>query len=296
MAAAGQDILPAACRPEKRDDHMSIRIGCCLPGGKFRAGDTREMTVADVLADGYMYLKECGYDYAEVSAGLITPRSDEDFGKLLKYHSEGKFAPEVSNGFIPGSVSLYDPSRRAETRAYVEKTVERLHKVGVQIAVFGSGAARNLPNIDPQAERSMLCDFLKMCDEVVGQYGMVLAIEPLRSAECNVLNKVTEVGELCRELALPNVRMIADVFHMAMEGEDLHEALRANIDQIVHTHVCECPTRLAPCGEAGGVLKSFAASLAELGYSGRATLECIFKNYEADARAAAASLRSVFPV
>ena len=47
---------------------MSIRIGCCLPSGKFRAGDMRELTPADMLADAYGYLRGCGYDYAEVQA------------------------------------------------------------------------------------------------------------------------------------------------------------------------------------------------------------------------------------
>jgi len=275
---------------------MSIRIGCCLPAGKFRAGDTRELTPADCLADGYGYLIDCGYDYAEVSAGLITPLSDEEFDKLLRYHADGKFSPETSNGFIPGTVSIYDPARREETRAYVEKTVSRLHQVGVQIAVFGSGAARNLPMKDPAAERSMLYDFLHMCDELVGQYGMTLAIEPLRSAECNVFNKVTEVGAVCRELQLPNVRVLADIFHMNAEQENVHEALRANMDILVHTHVCECPSRLAPAGDAGEVLAGFAASLAQLGYAGRATLEAAFRRYETDVRAAAATLRTVFPV
>ena len=43
----------------------------------------RELTPADMLADAYGYLRGCGYDYAEVSAGLIAPLPDAEFEKLL---------------------------------------------------------------------------------------------------------------------------------------------------------------------------------------------------------------------
>ena len=114
--------------------------------------------------------------------------------------------------------------------------------LGVKIVVFGNGAVRRLPEQNVTAEIRAIEDFLRMCNEKGGKYGVIVVLEPLNKKETNVFNTVSEGASLVRKLNLQNVRLLADSYHTFCENEPLL-ALEENGDILRHIHVAEVPDR-----------------------------------------------------
>ena len=62
--------------------------------------------------------------------------------------------------------------------------------------------------------------FLKMAGEIARRSHVIVAIEPLRHQESNILNTGAEALEMVRRVKHPNIRMIIDYFHLREENED----------------------------------------------------------------------------
>ena len=115
--------------------------------------------------------------------------------------------------------------------------------------------------------------FLRMCSTHAARHGITIAIEPLNRNECNVINTVEEAYNLAREVNLPNVRILADVYHMYRNGEDLSILGRAG-EMLAHVHVADPNTRMFPGDTDCPYLCDFFATLCEIGYDGCVTIEC----------------------
>ena len=119
---------------------------------------------------------------------------------------------------------------------------------------------------------------------------MVLAVEPLRRAESNVLNSVREAAAFVRERGIADARVLADLYHMQEEGEDLG-ALDDSADLLAHTHVAD--SGRTPPGQGDWDLEGFLERLRTVGYTGACSIECIWSDFAAEAPAAVAHMRSV---
>jgi sugar phosphate isomerase/epimerase len=73
----------------------------------------------------------------------------------------------------------------------------------------------------------------------------VIAIEPLRKQESNIINSGAEALRLVREVNHPNVKMIIDYYHLRQENEDPGILVEAR-DAIVHLHFANPNGRVWP--------------------------------------------------
>ena len=74
--------------------------------------------------------------------------------------------------------------------------------------------------------------------------GLIIALEPLRRQESNLINTVAEAAELAGRTGCEAVMVLADFFHMQEEKESL-EHLFIFREQLAHVHVADTG-RLAP--------------------------------------------------
>ena len=247
-----------------------------------------------VLLEGTKLLLEMGYCYSETAASFLRRLTDDEVERLAAAHDQGLLPLEACNSFIPGELSILDPSKRQELHDYVEKILFRASRLGIGIMVFGSGAARQIPEgMSREKGIAGIHEFLKMCNECGEQYGVTIAVEPLNRSECNVLNTVAEGAEMVRTLNLPRVRLLADAYHMYREQEKL-SVLPKVADILVHVHVAEPPERVFPGRNGGEYLKQFAAVLKETGYDGRVSVECGYQDFKKEASSGCVFLKEVF--
>ena len=255
-----------------------MKIGCCLPGNFQMPGREGETTVLTALEDGYRYVLDAGYDFIEFTVGGIAGMTEEEFTQAVQLHSIGKLTVEACNCFIPSSLPLIgEQADRAAILAYLEKVLSRMAALGVETVVFGSGGARKIPEGTPAEQvREQLDWFLCMAEKIARDMGTTIIIEPLNRGETNIILSVQEGGEIVRRLDLPNLKLLADVYHMYKENESVDTIVR-NGALLRHVHVAEPVNRTVP--EDCDYLRLFSAALREVGYDGRVSIEGNLPNF-----------------
>ncbi len=258
-----------------------ILLGCCIPGAKSPAG------AYEAVLAGQRIAAAAGFDYIEISTGLLTALKEEELTAITA--AADGVPVRACNGFIPSKFQL--AASLDGVKEYAEEVMRRMAVLGTGIVVFGSGKARNLPENADAACFERLYDFLGICSRLGQKYGVRCAIEPLRAAECNWINTVSEALALSRRLNLPGVRVLADLYHMADANEDfsvLHEAG----EELIHVHVAE-PDRSYPGKYDSGYLHAFLCALKDCGYAGRVSVECRYDDFKAECASACHYLRRI---
>lgn len=82
----------------------------------------------------------------------------------------------------------------------------------------------------------------------------------------------TSSTAIVRAVNRPEIRLLADIFHMARAGETPSD-LAAVVDLLAHVHVAECAERTAPC-VMGDDFRPWFSVLRAAGYAQGIGLEC----------------------
>jgi len=135
-----------------------------------------------------------------------------------------------------------------------------------------------------------LREVFALAGDVAGGYGITVVIEPLREAETNQINLVSEALATARELDHPNVRVLADLWHM-YEGQEPLDVLLDTEGLLAHVHVAD--TGRQPPGTGSYDYATLFAHLRAIGYTGRVSIECKWSDFEAESRRALAFLREM---
>jgi len=142
------------------------------------------------------------------------------------------------------------------------------------VPIFGSP---RLPDLSPLAdavslEKGLLCKLLEELGDHAQKVGNDILLEPLNRYETHLLNRLEQAVEICRKVATPRLKIMADFFHMSIEEADIAASIRAAGDWIAHVHLADS-NRLLP----GKGHTDFAAGLKALkaiGYDKYLAMEC----------------------
>ncbi|HEY3265762.1 MAG TPA: sugar phosphate isomerase/epimerase family protein [Armatimonadota bacterium] len=232
-----------------------------------------------------------GADYVEPAVNS-TGNPDVPRGawrvSLARLHDAG-IAPEAWNCLLPGDLMVAGPEADLKRlQCYVNAVAPRLDEAGARVVVFGSGASRTAPDGFPLADgRAQFAEAVSIVAEALAPAGILVCVEPLRPAETNVINTLAEGVAFVRALAIPNVRLTADLYHMESAGDPIDLASAAPF--IGHAHLADSG-RLAP--RAGSTaIPAFLAELQRIGYSERISIECRWIDFDREAAPALAFLR-----
>ncbi len=144
----------------------------------------------------------------------------------------------------------------------------------ILVPVFGRP---RIPDLSPLAspvelEHQLLLKLLDEIGETASKVGSIILVEPLNRYETHLLNRLEQAVEVCRQVGNPNVRIMADFFHMSIEERDIPASIRAAGEWIYHVHLADS-TRLLP-GYGHTDFKSGFAELKEAGFDKYMALEC----------------------
>lgn len=229
-----------------------------------RFGYCAHMKDADIVA-------RAGFDYIECPAAAMSEMSDDEFAAGVQKLRDAGLNCETTNLFLPKPIQIYETDR-AVVREYFDRTFERLARLGVKVAVFGSGGARKVPKDMTMADaESRFIDFTRFAAETALPYGFTLALEPLNFRETNFMLTEDEGYALVKQIDLPNVKLLLDLFHFSFEVKPM-DAIDAYKDALCHIHIAEPFSRKIPRAGHYDYAPLFAA-LKNIGYTGRVSVE-----------------------
>lgn len=215
-----------------------------------------------------------GFDYLEAGLTRLSEIDEAEFRALRDRVQAAPIRVEAFNGMLPAKLRVTGSDVNAQAlHEYLDKTFARAKQLGGQIVVFGSSGARNVPDGFPiDMAWRQICNFLRLAERHAIDHDITIAIEPLRRAESNIINMVSEATILASILQLRHVRALADTYHMAISSEPVN-VLTLCASQIAHVHTANPIGRECPKPNDGEDYAKIMHALKDGGYDARMSIE-----------------------
>ena len=223
---------------------------------------------AELQALGAQFIVESVADF------LIPFASDADFAANARRAKAAPLRIRGCNSFLrdPSLICVGPKADHPRVLEYARTAFVRLQSIGGAYIVFGSNSARRIPDgwTKPQADEQFIA-LLKAMAPLAQRHGITVAVEMQQSKECNYLNFIDEVVAVVAPVNHPNIRVLADLFHMRVMG-DTPEKLTAALPWVGVVEMAEREQRTLP-GVAGDDFRPFFTALARGGFRGPADIE-----------------------
>ena len=254
--ALGTRLHGAAAEAAKRPLFSSYGIAASLD------------KAAELKAQGAEFLTE------SVGAFLVPDQGDEVFARNLERLKASPLPVLACNSFIRpahlrcvGADATHD-----QVLAWANTCFRRLGQAGGKFIVFGSGGSRQLRDGWPKAKADeQFVALLKRMGPLAAEQGVTVAVEQLQERECNYITRIGEGAAIIRAVGHPNVRLLADFYHMACMGDTAAD-LDAAMDVISHVEIAEKAERTVP-GVKGDDFRPYLRVLRKHGYHGAISIE-----------------------
>ena len=166
------------------------------------------------------------------------------------------------------------PARSREFRdnaAVVAGIGDKLGTKGFN-ALYGN----RIDGIDPEVQDAVAVENLAAAAEAVASIGGTVLVEPISGADRYPLRTAADaldvVDDVEKATGVRNVKLLADFYHLAANGDDVPAVIEAHAASFGHIQIADDPGRGAP-GTGELPLQSWIARSQELGYSGYISLE-----------------------
>lgn len=271
-AAAAATLAPSLLASVRRLD-IDPMIGVCRGPGAAAAAHA------------------AGVGYLEIScAGELRPH-EADIGDRLDKLRAMPIPPKCANGFLPGRFQATGPQAdHDQILDYCKVAFRRAREVGMTAITFGSSGARSVPEGHDIADADLqFTALLARMAPLAADQGVTVCVENLQRRETNYINRVDHAARIVGAIDHPNIRITADIFHMLVEDES-PESIREAGDLIAHLHIAEENGRRAP-GTSGEDFTPYLQALDDIGYSGLLSIECGWRDFDAEVAPAVRTLR-----
>jgi hydroxypyruvate isomerase len=168
--------------------------------------------------------------------------------------------------------SIVDPAERAEMVTAVRETIAATATLGKPNLIIASGF--RVDGMSEEAHFANAVTALREAADAAEKAGVMLLLEPLNTRLFATMYLVsTKLGlDLVEAVDSPNLRLLYDVWHSAVMGEDMAEVLADRVHLVAHVQVADMPDRNEP-GTGSLDWGKVTGTLRELGYSGAIGLE-----------------------
>ena len=214
-------------------------------------------------------IAQCGYRFVETWKGA-------DASELQKMSMNGvRLVSIVMNFATEAEVAPINAKNLSAFLERIDKMADNALSAGCKQGIVTAG--QQVGGRGYQTQRAALVEALTKAGERVKDRGFSLNLEPLNTEVDHAgyfLSDPADAVAICKETGCPNVKILFDVYHMAIMRGNLTEFLRNNIRWIGHFHTAAVPGRHEP--ENGETNYPFLlAEIEKLGYDGYIGLEYI---------------------
>jgi sugar phosphate isomerase/epimerase len=233
-----------------------------------------------------------GFDAIEVFAPGPEAIDVPTLQKLLAKHRLSLAAFGTGGGWVRHKLTLTSASAEVRARG-VEFISGMIHLASEFDAavIVGSMQGRFEGEVSRSDALNHLGSALTKLADIAAPKKVTLLYEHLNRYETNLLNRIEEVLSFIKPLG-PNVRILADLFHMSIEESNIADAIRSAGSHIGHVHLADSNRRPAGLGHTD--FKPIFAALEQIGYSGYVSAEAFpYPNPEAAAERTIRAVREL---
>jgi len=223
--------------------------------------------------------KSVGYDAVEFwwPFPTATP-SERDIDEFIK-SIESAGANLIGLNFAAGDMPSGDrglvswPGREAEFRNSVTVAIRIAERLGTK--AFNALYGNRIHGIDPSVQDDLAVVNLAWAAREVAAIGAIVLLEPVSGALHYPLRTAADVISVItrmHEQGVDNIKLLADLYHLSVNGDDVPAAIKNYGTQIGHVQVADAPGRHEP-GTGELDLLGYLSAIVATGYRGYAALE-----------------------
>lgn len=224
-------------------------------------------------------VRAAGFDGLEIDGRQLL----HSFADVQRAMRETGVAVPTACGGYRGWIGDFNDAKRRQCLDDLTLMLQRLAALnpgtpgsGVVVpGAWGMFSLRLPPMVPPRSpadDEAALLDSLGELNDVAGQLGQTLFLEPLNRYEDHLINTVARARYYIEKGAFQHVRIIADCFHMNIEEASTVQTLRDHADLIQHVHFAD-NQRYEP-GSGQLDFRAVLDALHKTGYAGRISFEC----------------------
>ncbi|GAB2589029.1 hydroxypyruvate isomerase family protein [Kribbella endophytica] len=166
------------------------------------------------------------------------------------------------------------PKRSGEFRDNIDVTVGIGERLGC--GAFNALYGNRVESAQPAEQDEIAVENLGLAAQAAGRIGAVVLVEPVSGAEryplLTAADALAVIDRVQAAYDVPNLGLLADLYHLAVNGDDVDQVIARHIDRIAHVQIADSPGRNEP-GTGTLPLQAQLSALEAGGYTGLVGLE-----------------------
>ena len=226
------------------------------------------------LSDGCARAAKFGFDAVEIFPPAANAIDIAELQSLLDHHSLQVAAIGTGAGWVIHKYSLTspDPENRAKALDFIRSVIDLAGGFGAP-AILGSMQGRYDAPVTREQALGWLAEALDELGEYAAQHRVPFLYEPLNRYETNLFNRQGDAAGFLRSLRTRNVKLLCDLFHMAIEEADIAATLEVCGPLVGHIHFADSNRRAMGMGHTP--LAPLVEVLRSIGYDGYLSAEIL---------------------
>jgi sugar phosphate isomerase/epimerase len=226
----------------------------------------------DDLATGIRKTADLGFSAIELFTDGPSAGDHGELKRLLQENNLQLGAVGTGAGKVIKGLTLTDsdPTIRQNARTFICEMIEFGAEHGAP-AIIGSMQGSSNETANREECLKWLGDALEELGEKSKSSGTFLIYEPLNRYETNLFNRFGDACKFLDGLHTTGVSLLADLFHMNIEEENIARALIDGAKYVGHVHFADSNRRPVGCGHTE--IEPIARALTDIGYEGCVSAE-----------------------
>ncbi|QMS56389.1 Hydroxypyruvate isomerase [Kocuria varians] len=139
---------------------------------------------------------------------------------------------------------LSHPERTDEFRRGVDSLVTVARATGCR--AFNALYGNRLPDVPVAEQDDAAVENLRYATDAVAAFGGTVLVEPLSGTPAYPLRTAADVVAVVARVDRPNVKLLADFYHLAVNGEDVEALIDQHAADFGHIQLADAPGRHEP--------------------------------------------------
>lgn len=238
----------------------------------FEYGMTQWVVGSEPLERSCRRLRDCGYELIEFAAEPYRLDADEcnrlmrEYGlrcrSLCGMYGEDRDLTAAEGGGVQ----------------YLKDCADFAEKVGASVVIVVPspvGRTAPPPGMGEEELWSNAVRNIREAADHAARKNVRFVIEAINRYETYFANTLTRAWKLVRDIDHPSVGIMADLFHMSIEENDIASSLRMIREKLWHVHIAD-NTR-EPAGLGTTDFREVLLTLRDIGYSGALVMEFMYR-------------------